>query len=154
MSQVLITLKRSVIGQPGKHRAVTDSLGLRKINQRVQLENTPEIRGMIGKVSHLLAVQDITKEDVKVQKPQIAKKIVESEKPAAVKEERAVAEGKIVAKDAEKKIAAKKEITDKIKVADKKKVTPPKEAVAEKKEVAEKKASEEKKETLNKEVAA
>lgn len=141
MSQVLIRLKRSVIGQPRKHRAVTDSLGLRKINQKVQIEDSPEIRGMIGKVFHLLAVQDVA--DVKVEK--IAKKIVESETLAAVKEKETVAGEKTAAKTAKQEIVPKKEVTDKIKAADKKKVTPPEEAAAGKKEVAEKKVTADKK---------
>ena len=59
MSRALrITLKRSIIGRPGKHRRVVQSLGLRKLNSEVVLRDTPQVRGMIEKVSHLLEVEE------------------------------------------------------------------------------------------------
>lgn len=59
MSRALrITLRRSVIGRPGKHRRVVQSLGLRKLNSEVVLRDTPQVRGMIEKVSHLLEVEE------------------------------------------------------------------------------------------------
>jgi large subunit ribosomal protein L30 len=51
-----ITLKRSVIGRPEKQRRIVRALGLRKINHQVIHEDTPEIRGMIHKISHMLEV--------------------------------------------------------------------------------------------------
>ncbi|RPH81239.1 MAG: 50S ribosomal protein L30 [Nitrospiraceae bacterium] len=53
----VITLRRSPIGTPHKHRLVLSGLGLRKIRQRVTRPNTPQVRGMIGKVGYLLEVQ-------------------------------------------------------------------------------------------------
>ena len=53
----VITLRRSPIGTPQKHRLVLSGLGLRKIRQRVTRPNTPQVRGMIGKVGYLLEVQ-------------------------------------------------------------------------------------------------
>jgi large subunit ribosomal protein L30 len=53
-----ITLKRSLIARPEKHRRVIRSLGLRKLNSTVVLQDTPAVRGMIRKVSHLLEVED------------------------------------------------------------------------------------------------
>ena len=47
---------RSSIGRPEKHKAVLRGLGFRKLNQVVERPNTPEIRGMINKVSHLVEV--------------------------------------------------------------------------------------------------
>ncbi|MEE9402628.1 MAG: 50S ribosomal protein L30 [Desulfobacteria bacterium] len=59
MSNILrITLKKSVIGRPEKHRRVIQSLGLRKMNKTVVLKDTPTVRGMIRKVSHMLAVEE------------------------------------------------------------------------------------------------
>lgn len=59
MSKILrITLKKSMIGRPEKHRRVIRSLGLRKLNKTVTLEETPTIRGMIRKVSHMLEVEE------------------------------------------------------------------------------------------------
>jgi large subunit ribosomal protein L30 len=53
----VITLRRSPIGTPQKHRRVLSGLGLRKIRQTVTRPNTPQVRGMIGKVGYLLEVQ-------------------------------------------------------------------------------------------------
>jgi len=53
-----ITLKRSMIGHPEKHRRTVYSLGLRRLNKTVVLADTPEVRGMIRKVSHLLDVKE------------------------------------------------------------------------------------------------
>ena len=59
MSKVLrITLKKSVIGRPDKHRRVIQSLGLSKLNKTVALNDTATIRGMIGKVFHMLKVEE------------------------------------------------------------------------------------------------
>ena len=53
-----ITLRKSIIGRPEKHRRVVRSLGLRKLNGKVTLKDTPYARGMIQKVSHLLEVEE------------------------------------------------------------------------------------------------
>jgi large subunit ribosomal protein L30 len=54
-----ITLVKSYIGRPEKHRKVLRGMGLQKLNRTVLLKDTPEIRGMINKVSHLLSVVEI-----------------------------------------------------------------------------------------------
>ena len=53
-----ITLRKSMIGRPEKHRRVVHSLGLRKLNKAVVLKDTPTVRGMIRKVSHMLEVEE------------------------------------------------------------------------------------------------
>jgi large subunit ribosomal protein L30 len=53
-----ITLVKSMIGRPEKHRKVLRGMGLRKMNKSVQLEDTPSIRGMIEAVSHLVSVEE------------------------------------------------------------------------------------------------
>jgi large subunit ribosomal protein L30 len=53
-----ITLVRSHIGKPAKHKAVLQGLGLTRLNKTVTLKDTPETRGMINKVSHMLKVQE------------------------------------------------------------------------------------------------
>ena len=53
-----ITLIRSHIGKPARQRAVLNGLGLNKLNKTVVLKDTPEIRGMINKVSHMLKVEE------------------------------------------------------------------------------------------------
>lgn len=54
-----ITLKRSMIGRTEKMRKVIASMGLRKINQTVTHKDTPVIRGMIHKTSHLVEVAEV-----------------------------------------------------------------------------------------------
>ena len=54
---VRITLKRSPIGTPERHRMVLRGLGLRKIRQSVVRPDTPQVRGLIHRVSYLLEVQ-------------------------------------------------------------------------------------------------
>jgi len=54
---VRITLKRSPIGTPQRHRLVLRGLGLRKIRQSVVRPDTPQVRGLIHKVGYLLEVR-------------------------------------------------------------------------------------------------
>ena len=56
-STVSVTLVKSFHGRLPKHRATVTGLGLKKINHTVVLEDTPEVRGMINKVSYLLKVE-------------------------------------------------------------------------------------------------
>ncbi len=51
-----ITLKRSPIGTPFKHRLVLRGLGLRKLNATVSRPATDQVKGMIAKVGYLLEV--------------------------------------------------------------------------------------------------
>ena len=57
-----ITLRKSVVGRPEKHRRTVESLGLRKLNRTVVLKDTPCVRGMIRKVPHLLEVEECSDE--------------------------------------------------------------------------------------------
>ncbi|MFC5992682.1 50S ribosomal protein L30 [Pseudonocardia hispaniensis] len=54
-----ITQVRSVIGSKQNQRATLRSLGLRKIRQSVEREDTPQIRGMINMVRHLVTVEEV-----------------------------------------------------------------------------------------------
>lgn len=54
---VKVTLVRSPIGTRGDHRATVLGLGLKKINQSRELEDTPAVRGMINKISYLVKVE-------------------------------------------------------------------------------------------------
>lgn len=57
-AEVKITLVRSHIGKPANQKAVLNGMGLTKRNKTVILKDTPEVRGMINKVSHLLKVEE------------------------------------------------------------------------------------------------
>ena len=51
-----ITLMTSPIGFDRKQRTIVQSMGLRRIRHTVELRDTPETRGMIHKVRHLVSV--------------------------------------------------------------------------------------------------
>ena len=55
-SDLSITLKKSTIGHPEKMRLVLLGLGLKKIGQTVSRPDTPQVRGLINKVRHLIEV--------------------------------------------------------------------------------------------------
>lgn len=54
-----ITLVKSYIGRPQKQRAILRGMGLEKSRRTVLLNDTPEIRGMVNKVRHLVSVEDL-----------------------------------------------------------------------------------------------
>jgi large subunit ribosomal protein L30 len=53
-----ITLVKSGIARPGKHKVVLIGLGLKKMHHSVLRVDSPQIRGMINKVSHLVKVEE------------------------------------------------------------------------------------------------
>jgi large subunit ribosomal protein L30 len=54
-----ITLVKSIIGRTEPQRLTVQALGLKKINQTMEHQDTPQIRGMIDKVSHLVKVEEL-----------------------------------------------------------------------------------------------
>lgn len=57
--KVRVTLVKSTIGQKQPTRATVEALGLRKVHGSVVHAETPQIRGMINKVSHLVLVEEV-----------------------------------------------------------------------------------------------
>lgn len=57
-----ITLVKSMIGRPEKHRKVLRGMGLTKLNKTVELQDTPSVRGMVNVVSHLVKAEEKTDE--------------------------------------------------------------------------------------------
>jgi large subunit ribosomal protein L30 len=53
-----ITKVKSEIGRPEKHRKILKGMGLIKLNSTVTLVDTPQTRGMINKVIHLVSVEE------------------------------------------------------------------------------------------------
>ena len=51
---IKVTLVKSVIGTKQSHRATVRGLGLRRLNHTVELQDTPQVRGMVNKVSYLV----------------------------------------------------------------------------------------------------
>jgi large subunit ribosomal protein L30 len=56
VSKLVVTQRRSRNGSDQRQRDTLRSLGLRRIGHQVEHEDTPQIRGMIAKVAHLVEV--------------------------------------------------------------------------------------------------
>ncbi|MBZ4645215.1 MAG: large subunit ribosomal protein [Petroclostridium sp.] len=59
MAKLKITLTKSIIGRKEDQIATVRALGLKKIRDVVEHEDTPQVRGMVNKVSHLVNVEEI-----------------------------------------------------------------------------------------------
>ena len=59
MGKVAVTQIRSTINRPQRQKLTVKALGLGKINKTVEHEATPQILGMINKVSHLVTVKEV-----------------------------------------------------------------------------------------------
>jgi large subunit ribosomal protein L30 len=59
MNKVLVTQIRSTIKRPKRQVLTIQALGLGKLNRTVEKELTPQIAGMINKVSHLVDVKEV-----------------------------------------------------------------------------------------------
>ena len=56
--ELKVTLVKSKHGRLKSHKACIAGLGLRRIHQTVLIQNTPENRGMINRISYLLSVEE------------------------------------------------------------------------------------------------
>ena len=59
MAKLKITLVKSTIGETPYQKKVVEALGLKKIRQYVEITDTPQTRGAVNKVSHLLKVEEL-----------------------------------------------------------------------------------------------
>lgn len=59
MAKVRITQIKSKIGQPERQKRILAALGIKKMHQTVEHENTPQIMGMVEKLKHLVKVENI-----------------------------------------------------------------------------------------------
>lgn len=59
MAKLKVTLVKSIIGSSETQRATVATLGLRKLNSSSELNDTPQIRGMVRKVEHLVKVEEV-----------------------------------------------------------------------------------------------
>jgi len=55
---IRITLVKSPIGYTKRQKETVRALGLRRMNQTVEHEDSPAVRGMVAKISHLLRVEE------------------------------------------------------------------------------------------------
>lgn len=60
MARLKVTYVRSVIGQKPDQERTVQALGLRRLRQTVEHEDSPQLRGMVHKVRHLVHVEEIT----------------------------------------------------------------------------------------------
>ena len=59
MAKVKITQVKSVIDKPMNQKLTIKALGLGRIDKSVEVEFTPQLKGMVGKVSHLVTVTEL-----------------------------------------------------------------------------------------------
>jgi large subunit ribosomal protein L30 len=59
MGKLRVTYVKSSIGYNKRQKSTIKALGFRKLNQTVEHDDTPSIRGMINSVSHLVAVEEV-----------------------------------------------------------------------------------------------
>lgn len=59
MAKIRVTKVKSVIKRPQNQKRIMESLGLQKMGQTVEHEDTPSILGMINKVNHLVSVETV-----------------------------------------------------------------------------------------------
>ncbi|MCX6008100.1 MAG: 50S ribosomal protein L30 [Chloroflexi bacterium] len=58
MAKIRIKWVKSGIGYPGDQRRTLKALGFHKLNEVIEKEDTPVIRGMIFKISHMISVEE------------------------------------------------------------------------------------------------
>ena len=59
MAKIKITQVKSKIGSNKTQKATIEALGIKKLNQTVEKEVTPQIMGMVRSISHLVKVEEI-----------------------------------------------------------------------------------------------
>jgi len=59
MAKIKITQVKSKIGSNKRQKATLEALGIKKMNQTVEHEATPQVLGMVSKVNHLVKVEEI-----------------------------------------------------------------------------------------------
>ena len=64
MKMLKIKQTKSYIGRPEKQRRIMRGMGLGKLNKTVLLNDTPDIRGMVQKVLHLIAIEEVEGRDI------------------------------------------------------------------------------------------
>lgn len=58
MKKIRVTQTRSVHGRLQSHKDTVRGLGLRRMHHTVELDDTPEIRGMVNKIAYMVKVED------------------------------------------------------------------------------------------------
>lgn len=58
--KIKVTLVRSASGRLPAHKGCLTGLGLRRMHHSVELNDAPEVRGMINKISYMLKVEELS----------------------------------------------------------------------------------------------
>ena len=58
MATIKVKLIKSPVGKPESQRKVVEALGFRKVNQVIEKNDTPQIRGMINKINYMVEIID------------------------------------------------------------------------------------------------
>ena len=58
MAKIKVTQIKSKIGSTLRQKRTLEALGLKKLNQTVEVEATPQVRGMVNKISHMVKVEE------------------------------------------------------------------------------------------------
>ncbi|MBS1700116.1 MAG: 50S ribosomal protein L30 [Armatimonadetes bacterium] len=103
-----IKLVRSTVAHQWRTRRVVESLGLRKINQVVEHDDTPAIRGMVHRVKELLHVEEVEGSPTKKKAAAPAAAKTEEAPKKATKAKAATAEAPVASEEKPKKKTAKK----------------------------------------------
>ena len=59
MGKIKVTQVKSAIKKPLRQKRTLEALGIRKLHQTIEVEATPQILGMVNKVSHLVEVEEV-----------------------------------------------------------------------------------------------
>jgi large subunit ribosomal protein L30 len=59
MGKIRVTQVKSAIKKPKRQKLTLEALGLRKLHQTIEVEGTPQVRGMVAKVAHLVEVEEV-----------------------------------------------------------------------------------------------
>ncbi|NLM36234.1 MAG: 50S ribosomal protein L30 [Clostridiales bacterium] len=59
MAKLRVTLTKSLIGRKAEHIATAKTLGLKKIGNVVEHEDTPQIKGMLNKINYLVKIEEV-----------------------------------------------------------------------------------------------
>lgn len=59
MGKIKVTQVKSAIKKPVRQKRTLEALGIRKLHQTIEVEATPQILGMVAKVSHLVVVEEV-----------------------------------------------------------------------------------------------
>ncbi len=59
MGKIKVTQVKSAIKRTARQKRTLEALGLRKLHQTIEVEATPQVLGMVNKVSHLVEVEEV-----------------------------------------------------------------------------------------------